>query len=280
MAARSMSAGGMRRARRRRVSRGVYLRRRLLAAVTLAAVLAALGLALTGGSPASPTSPGSSASAGSSRSSASSSSAARPSAAHPSTLAAPAGSTRPPPAAAQAPSPGSLPQTHTFPSAASAQFRSLTAQLWSGIVADSLARAQPAFFPQRAYLQLKAIADASADFSDRLLHDYSLDIGAAHALLGGGAATARLIAVEANSSYGHWISPGVCSNGIGYYEMPNARVVYREGGQIRSFGIASMISWRGVWYVVHLGAILRSSDAGTVDEPASGPGVQAYSATC
>ena len=49
--------------------------------------------------------------------------------------------------------------------------------------------------------------------------------------------------------------------------MPNARVVYREDGQIRSFGIASMISWRGVWYVVHLGAILRSSDAGAVDEP-------------
>jgi len=57
-------------------------------------------------------------------------------------------------------------------------------------------------------------------------------------------------------------------------------MVYRQDGQIRSLGIASMISWRGVWYVVHLGAILRSSDAGTVDEPASGAGVQAYSPTC
>jgi hypothetical protein len=41
-----------------------------------------------------------------------------------------------------------------------------------------------------------------------------------------------------------------------------------------------MISWRGVWYVVHLGAILRASDAGAVDAPAIGPGIQAYSATC
>jgi hypothetical protein len=62
--------------------------------------------------------------------------------------------------------------------------------------------------------------------------------------------------------------------------MPNARVTYRAGGQLRSFGIASMISWRGVWYVVHLGAVLRSADSGTVDEPALGAGTSAYSGTC
>ena len=74
--------------------------------------------------------------------------------------------------------------------------------------------------------------------------------------------------------------PGVCDNSIGYYEMPNARVVYREDGQERSFGIASMISWRGAWYVVHLGAILRATDTGQVDAPAAGPGSSAYSGTC
>ena len=271
MAAHVMSTGSRRRVRRRRVSRGVYLRRRLLAALTIAALLAAVALALTSGSPASPASAGARNSANS---------AARSSAAGPLTRTAPARGAGAPAAGAKAPSPGSLPQTHAYPSATSAQFRSLMAQLWSGIARDSLARALPAFFPRQAYLQLKAIADASADWSGRLVHDYSLDIGAANALLGSGAATARLIAVDVNASYGHWIAPGVCSNGIGYYEMPNARLVYREQGQVRSFGIASMISWRGVWYVVHFGTILRSSDVGTVDDPASGPGVQAYSATC
>ena len=67
---------------------------------------------------------------------------------------------------------------------------------------------------------------------------------------------------------------------MGYYEVPNARVVYSENGASRSFGIASMISWRGEWYVVHLGAVLRSSEAGAVDEPAVGPGSSAYSSTC
>ena len=88
------------------------------------------------------------------------------------------------------------------------------------------------------------------------------------------------MSVQVPSSYGHWVPPGVCYNSIGYYEVPNARVVYREDGRVRSFGIASMISWRGVWYVVHLGSVLRREDAGVVDAPASGPGTSEYSGTC
>ena len=151
------------------------------------------------------------------------------------------------------------------------------ASLWRGIAADSTILAAAAFIPKRAYIQLKAIAAASSDWTDRLMHDYSLDIHAAHALLGAGA---RLIAVEVPSSYGHWVSPGDCYNSVGYYEVPNTRVVYREAAQVRSFGIASMISWRGVWYVVHLGAVLRPTDTGTVDEPAQGRGTSTYSGTC
>ncbi len=177
-------------------------------------------------------------------------------------------------------SPGSLPQTHVYPSGSSAQFKSLMASLWAGIVRDSLTPALAAFFPKGAYVQLKAIDSAGSDWTDRLVHDYRLDIAAAHALLGRDAARALLVRVDVPSAYGHWIAPGVCYNSIGYYELPNARMVYREDGQIRSFGIASMISWRGVWYVVHLGAILRSSDAGTVDDPSFGPGTSAYSGTC
>lgn len=179
-----------------------------------------------------------------------------------------------------APAPGSLAQTNAYPSATSSQFKSIMASLWTGIVHGSLEPALPAFFPKDAYVRLKAIASASSDWADRLVNDYGLDIIAAHALLGGGAARARLITVNVPSGYGHWIEPGVCYNSVGYYELPNARIVYREDGETRSFGIASMISWRGVWYVVHLGAILRSTGSGTVDEPATGVGSSAYSGTC
>jgi hypothetical protein len=80
-------------------------------------------------------------------------------------------------------------------------------------------------------------------------------------------------------SYAHWVSPGACYNRVGYWEVPNARVVYRLGGELHSFGIASMISWRGVWYVVHLGAVLRTG-GGVVDDPSTGVGQPVPSSTC
>jgi hypothetical protein len=176
--------------------------------------------------------------------------------------------------------PGKLPQTHALPSGSSAEFKHETASLWSGIRTNSPAVALAAFFPRDAYIRLKAIPSAGSDWSGRLVHEYDLDIAAAHRQLAADAARAQLISVDVPTSNGHWVPPGVCYNDVGYYEVPNARVVYREGGQVRSFGIASMISWRGQWYVVHLGAVLRNEDAGVVDEPASGRGSSAYSSTC
>jgi hypothetical protein len=138
----------------------------------------------------------------------------------------------------------------------------------------------PAFFPKGAYLQLKTIYDASADYTGRLVGDYQLDIESAHALLGAHALAARLVDVQVPGEYAHWVDPGVCDNQVGYWEVPNARVVYMADGEVRSFGIASMISWRGMWYVVHLGAVVRDITAGVVDDPSSGPGVSVASSTC
>ena len=140
--------------------------------------------------------------------------------------------------------------------------------------------AMPAFFPEGAYVQLKMIGDPSDDFTGRLVHDFALDIGAANQELGSGADGARLVSVMVPSSYAHWVPAGVCENSVGYYEVPNSRVIYRENGQASSFGIASMISWRGVWYVVHLGAVVRATDGGVVDDPSSGSGYPVPSSVC
>ena len=82
-----------------------------------------------------------------------------------------------------------------------------------------------------------------------------------------------LVRIVVPASYELWVPPGACYNSIGYWHAPGARVVYRESGRERSFGIASLISWRGVWYVVHLGAVSRTVVTGIVDEPAAGPGI-------
>ncbi|HLH64694.1 MAG TPA: hypothetical protein VKV27_03255 [Solirubrobacteraceae bacterium] len=152
--------------------------------------------------------------------------------------------------------------------------------LWTAVRTGRLAPGLAAFFPEAAYLQVKAIADPAADYQSRLIGDYRLDIAAAHALLGTSAASARLVGVRVPEPYAHWVSPGACYNRVGYWEVPNARLLYRAGGVLRSFGIASMISWRGVWYVVHLGAVLHPAGVGVVDDPSLGPGASAPSLTC
>ncbi len=152
--------------------------------------------------------------------------------------------------------------------------------LWKGIKHNSLAAAMPAFFPEPAYLQVKAIADPAADWHMRLVGGFHLDLTAAHSLLARGGTPAHLVGVTVPAGFAHWVTPGTCDNRIGYWEVPNSRVVYRQGGGLHSFGIASMISWRGIWYVVHLGAVQRSTSGGVVDDPSSGRGVPVNSGSC
>jgi hypothetical protein len=176
--------------------------------------------------------------------------------------------------------PGTLPQTDAVPSADSPAFEAAMSALWSGIVTGSVEGALPSFFPESAYLQVKAIADPAADWQDRLVAEFAQDLSAAHALVAADGTAASLVGVEVPSEYAHWVPPDVCENSVGYYEVADSRVLYEQGGETRSFGIASMISWRGEWYVVHLGAIVRSSDQGVVDDPELGPGTSAPSTSC
>jgi hypothetical protein len=169
-----------------------------------------------------------------------------------------------------APGAGVLPQTSAFPSTHSVAFGHAMADLWLAVTAGNARFALPAFFPEAAYEQVKAIPYPAADWQDRLWYDFALDIRAAHGLLAPGA---RLVQVIVPSAEAAWVYPGACYNSVGYWHVGGARVIYVEHGQERSFGIASLISWRGVWYVVHFGEVLRPVVTGVVDEPAVGPGI-------
>jgi hypothetical protein len=150
------------------------------------------------------------------------------------------------------------------------------AALWRSIVTDSAAAATAAFFPRTAYLQAKQIADPSADYRNRLLGAFKADIHAAHDLLGAHAGSAELLDVSVPNEWA-WIPPGSCYNRIGYWHAPGARLVYREQGQVRSFGIFSLISWRAEWYVIHLAVFDRP---GTVDAPSLGVGAYGAPGGC
>jgi hypothetical protein len=164
-------------------------------------------------------------------------------------------------------------QTRVRPPAHSAVFGAEMADLWAGVVTGHPGEAMRAFFPLVAYEQVKAIADPAGDWHNRLVAEFRLDVRAAHGLIGRSATSATLVRIVVPEQQAGWIDPGVCGNGVGYWHVAGARVVYRLAGRERSFGIASLISWRGRWYVVHLGGVLRTGPGGMVDQPAFGPGV-------
>ena len=168
------------------------------------------------------------------------------------------------------PSAASLPQTTALPHTGDAAFVSLEHDVWLAVTTGNPQYALPAFFPEKAYQQVKAIADPAADWRGRLWYEFTLDLAAAHQLV---KPDATLVKVVVAAPDAQWIAPGGCYNSIGYWHLPGARVVYRQGGGTHSFGIASLISWRGDWYVVHFGAVTRAGAAGIVDDPEAGEGI-------
>ena len=162
------------------------------------------------------------------------------------------------------------PQTKAFPETSSTAFRNATHDIWLAITTGDPGYAKPAFFPEKAYEQIKAIADPASDWTNRLWYDFTLDVAAAHKLVKPGA---TLVKFEVPTQYAQWIPPGACYNSTGYWHAPGTRVVYRQDGTTMSFGIASFISWRGDWYLIHLGALTRGGAYGIVDDPAQGAGI-------
>jgi hypothetical protein len=172
--------------------------------------------------------------------------------------------------------PGVAGASATLNSARPATGAALTRQLttlWRAISEDDRALAARAFFPERPYLSMKSgqIPDPAADYRTRLVALYNLDVAAYHRW----AAGARLVRVNVKASLAAWIAPGACENRIGYWHLPGVRLVLARHHRFWSVGVFSLISWRGVYYVVHLGPNPRGSNVGTLDAPrlgAGGPG--------
>ncbi len=160
-------------------------------------------------------------------------------------------SATPAPAPTTTVDPGALPQTSQLPSATDPAFLGRINDLWQAIVTGNAGLALPAFFPLSAYAQVKGISDPVHDFQTRLIPNFDQDISALHARVPADAQLAYVSVPDA----AQWILPGVEYNKGSYWRVYDARVVYGAGGVTGSFTIASMISWRGQWYVVHLNSI-------------------------
>lgn len=175
------------------------------------------------------------------------------------------------------PDAGSKPQTQVQPKTSSKAFKNAVHDIWLAVITGDPKYALPAFFPEKAYEQVKAIANPESDWQNRLWYDFTLDLAAVHKLIKPGA---KLTEVNVAPQYFQWVPPGACYNSVGYWHAPGSRVVYRQGGVTHSFGIASFISWRGNWYLIHFGAVVRDGAYGIVDDPELGPGVTGPPGNC
>lgn len=178
--------------------------------------------------------------------------------------------------------PGFLPPASDEPPTDVASVSSRMAPLWTAIQTGSLSKGMTVFFPESAYLQMKtgAISNPPGDYQNRLVALYNMDLGVYRSALGSPPSSAAVVSVEVDPELAQWVAPRTCANTIGYWHLPNIRISYSSGGSVSSFGVFSLISWRGAWYVVHLGPVPRTSGSGLLDLPASGPGIPGPGGGC
>jgi hypothetical protein len=162
-------------------------------------------------------------------------------------------------AEAQDPSDPTLPQTHDRPSVADPKLVARIDALWAAVMADDPSLATSAFFPLAAYQQVKAINNPASDWNHRLMAAFAEDIHALHKRLGAHRASAKLTSYDLPDARARWVEPNEEYNKIGYFRVFGTVVRYHFEGDDPpheySFSIASMISWRGQWYIVHLNSV-------------------------
>ena len=163
-------------------------------------------------------------------------------------------STTIPPTTTTTVDPGTLPQTMDQPTTTDPQFQAGLAGFWRAVVTDDPTPAMPFFFPLSAYIQVKSISNPASDWQQRLVAAYQRDIHALHATLGSAASTAQLTGIDAPGN-AQWVPPGAEYNKGSYWRVEGSQGHYTVAGHTGSFPIASMISWRGHWYIVHLARI-------------------------
>jgi hypothetical protein len=150
--------------------------------------------------------------------------------------------------------PATLPQTDEKPLADGEGFNLRMQALATAIIAGDSTKGLSAFFPVEAYKQVKKNTDPAADWKNRLIAAFGVDTRDANKLLGTGASNATFLGADVPNA-AVWVKPGEEYNLIGYWRVYGTKLRFDVGGTVKVVPVSSLISWRGQWYVVHLGAI-------------------------
>lgn len=150
--------------------------------------------------------------------------------------------------------PGTLPQTDEKPTGTGAEFDSRMTTLANAIINNTPDTAISTFFPVTAYKQTKKNTDPAADWNNRLIKSFREDVATANKALGPNAKSAVFTGVTVPNT-AVWVKPGEEYNVGPYWRVFKTQMNFTVDGKTVQIPIESMISWRGQWYVVHLGKI-------------------------
>ena len=150
--------------------------------------------------------------------------------------------------------PGTLPQTDEKPTGTGAEFDARMKTLANAIINNTPDTAISTFFPVSAYLQTKKLPDPATDWKNRLIANFKVDVADANKALGPNAKKAVFTGVTVPNT-AVWVKPGEEYNLGPYWRVFKTQMNFTVDGKNVQIPIESMISWRGQWYVVHLGKI-------------------------
>ena len=166
----------------------------------------------------------------------------------------PTTTTTAPPTTTTTVDPGTLPQTDEKPSGTGAEFDARMKTLANAIINNTPNSAISTFFPVSAYKQTKKNTDPAADWKNRLIANFKVDVADANKRLGANAKNAVFTGVTVPNT-AVWVKPGEEYNLGPYWRVFKTQMNFTVDGKNVQIPIESMISWRGQWYVVHLGTI-------------------------
>jgi hypothetical protein len=144
---------------------------------------------------------------------------------------------------------GSEKKTEPPPRPASEGAEAPARLLFEAIVQDQPARVESFFFPRDAFLLVKAMAHPER-YWDKLHERFVADIHALHQRTPD-LARATFVRLEL-SARGGYVRPGEEGNRLPYWAARHALLHYRVGDQPRVLEVRVLITWKDVWYVIHL----------------------------
>lgn len=130
-------------------------------------------------------------------------------------------------------------------------FDSKAQRLLTALEKGAFADVKDLFFPEAAFLQLKAIA-RPADYYSQLVKWYEQDFTREQARFKG---RGPLVFKAIKGGSCKWKAPQTEANRIPYWSCYRRKIELTAAGQNESIEVRALINWGPQWYITHLGPI-------------------------